>query len=211
MKEFIFATILTFINFTGLFGFELKNYLEDYLKSEFGFDEVYVDSMKTSVEISELPDKINIEKFSGRYFKFTVIKDNKTIEGKANIKAYIKIPVAKMGLERGKELTEEDITESLVEYTKIPKGAIKEKSKVIGRTLKTSMSANAIFVESKLITIKKGQNVILKVTHPTFDIKMEGKALEDGFEGKLIRVLNMQSNKIIKGVVADEKTVIFTF
>ncbi len=211
MKKLIFAIILTFISFSSIYGFELKNYLEDYLKNEFGFDEVYVDSIKTSVEILELPEKINVEKILGRYIKFTAIINNKPVDGKAEIKAYRKMPVAKIGLERGKEITEEDITESLIEYSKIPKGAITEKSQIIGRTLKTSMPANAIFVESKLITIKKGQNVILRVNNPTFDIKMEGKALEDGFQGKLIRVLNIQSKKIIRGVVADEKTVILTF
>jgi len=211
MKKLIFAIILIFISFSSLYGFELKNYLEDYLKNEFGFDEVYVDSVKTSVEISELPEKINVEKLSGRYLKFTAIKDNKTVEGKAEIKAYRKMPVAKMGLEKGKEVSEEDISESLVEYSKIPKGAVTERRQIIGKTLKTSISANTIFIESKLITIKKGQSVILKVSNPNFNIKMEGKALEDGRDGNIISVLNIQSNKVIKGVVADEKTVFVTF
>lgn len=68
-----------------------------------------------------------------------------------------------------------------------------------------------MFTDARLVSVKRGENVVIKIDKPNFSIKMEGKALEDGNTGKLIRVLNISSNKIIKGVVQDDKTVIVNF
>lgn len=211
MKNFLLIILFTLVLFSRVQGSELKSLVEEHLKKEFGFEEVYIDSIKTSKEISFLPDKINIEKFSGKYLNITLIHDDKVIDGKAEIRAFKKVPVSKTGLEKGKEITEEDIVETLMEYSKLPKGTLLDKSQLIGKTLKISMKANSVFLESKLITIKKGQNVVLKVGNQNFNIIMVGKALEDGFNGKQIKVLNTQSNKVVKGVVTDENTVTISF
>lgn len=210
-KAIILGLVFFSINITNLLAFELKNYLIDYLKKEFGFDEVFIDEIRISKEINGAPDNINIEKIYGKYLKFSLISDNSFVEGKAEIRAFRKVLTAKTTLEKGKEVSEDDISESLVDYSKVPKGAIIDPNQVIGKTLKSSISAGSVFVESKLITIKKGQTVIIKVDNPYFKIKMEGKALEDGYNGKLIRILNTTTNKVVKGVIQDDKTIIVYF
>lgn len=212
MKNFLLIIFFTLVTFSSnLQGSELMSLLEEHLKKEFGFEEVYIDTIKTSKDVYFVPDKINIENFSGKYINITLIHDDKIIDGKAEIRAFKKVPVSKTGLEKGRKITEEDIVESLMEYSKLPKGTILDKSLIIGKTLKVSMKTNSVFLENKLIAIKKGQDVVLKVGNKNLNIVMVGKALEDGFIGKQIRILNTQSNKVVKGVVTDENVVIMPF
>lgn len=212
IKFFLPAIFLNFIIFMNCFGFNMNEFLENYLKNEFGFDEVYIDSLKINGKSdNEPPDNVQVEKIYGKFLKFAVIKNGKVYEGKAEIRALKKVLVSKNSLERGKEISEDDILEKLIEYSKVPKGAVTEKSSIIGKTLKTSIQANTVFTDARLVSVKRGENVVIKIDKPNFSIKMEGKALEDGNTGKLIRVLNISSNKIIKGVVQDDKTVIVNF
>lgn len=211
-KFFLLAFFLNFIIFMNCFGFDMNEFLENYLKNEFGFDEVYIDSLKIDGNSdNEPPDNVQVEKIYGKFLKFAVIKNGKVYEGKAEIRALKKVLVSKNSLERGKEISEDDILERSIEYSKVPKGAVTEKSSIIGKTLKTSIQANTVFTDARLVSVKRGENVVIKIDKPNFSIKMEGKALEDGNTGKLIRVLNISSNKIIKGVVQDDKTVIVNF
>lgn len=210
-RKIVLSLLFSFLILTKSFAFDVNTYLEDYLKKEFGFEEVYVDSIKINGNLNELPDSLQVERFYGRLLKIALVKDGKVYEGKAEARAYKKVICARYGLEKGKEITEEDIAERLVEYSKIPKGAITEKESVLGKTLKSSIQANSILTDSKLITVRKGETIVIKIDRPNFSLKMEGKALEDGNTGKLIRVLNVSSNKVIKGMVQNDKTIILSF
>lgn len=207
----IILLLFHFVLFTNGFAFDMNSFLEDYLKKEFGFDEVYVDSIRITGNLNDIPDSVQVERFYGRFLKINFIKDGKVYDGKAEVRAFKKVIAARYGLEKGKEITEEDIAERLIEYSKIPKGSITEISSVVGKTLKSSIQANAIFTDNKLITVRKGETVVIKIEKPSFSLKMEGKALEDGNTGKLIRVLNVSSNKVVKGMVQDDKTIIISF
>jgi flagella basal body P-ring formation protein FlgA len=210
-KQILLFILFCFAFSVNCFGFKLDVYLEDYLKKEFGFEEVYIDNLKLNGKLDELPDNLQIERFYGRYLKFSCVKDGKVFDGKADIRAFKKVITAKYGLEKGRELAEEDVVERLIEFSKVPKGAITDISTVLGKTLKSSIQANGVITENKLITVKKGETVVIKIERPTFSLKMEGKALEDGYSGRLIRVLNLSSNKVIKGMVQDDKTIILSF
>ncbi len=212
IKIFLLMFSLNFLIYKNCFAFHMNDFLANYLKNEFGFEEVYIDSLKINSNMdNEIPDNVRVEKIYGRLLKFEAIKNERVYEGKAEIRAYKKVLVSKNPLEKGKEISEDDVMEKLIEYSKVPKGAVTERSSIVGKSLKSSIQANTIFTDAKLISIKKGENVVLKIDRPNFSVKMVGKALEDGNIGKLIRVLNLSSNKVIKGVVHDDKTVIVNF
>lgn len=211
MRRIVLAIILIGALPNLVLSFDMKGYLEEYLRKEFGFEEIYVGNIKMKENLVKPPESIKIEKFVGRLLKLSAISDGKVIDGTAEVRAYNRIFVTKSFVEKGKELTSDDVVETMVEYSKTPKGAVTELSSIVGKTAKSSLRPNTVITNDRLVVVKKGESVYIKIEKPSFSIKMIGKALEDGFVGNVISVLNVTSNKVIKGVVNEDKTVSVLF
>lgn len=55
--------------------------------------------------------------------------------------------------------------------------------------------------------VKKGETVIMTLQNNRISLTLQGKALQDGAEGDLIRLVNPASNKVIEGVVSGLRSV----
>ena len=52
------------------------------------------------------------------------------------------------------------------------------------------------------VVVAKGATVTMSYRMPTMALTVAGRALEDGAMGETIRVLNIQSNRVIEAAVA---------
>jgi len=106
------------------------------------------------------------------------------------------------------------ITESNVEYAKLPINTIFRDAKllkiedVVGKVTVTSLAKNAIISLNLLknrVVIFKGSQVTIRLINGDLTLLGTGLALEDGYIGKMIRikVLNFSSSKEISAKVID--------
>jgi flagella basal body P-ring formation protein FlgA len=111
--------------------------------------------------------------------------------------------VAVRDLPRGHVISEEDISESEVNFSQI-KGALKEASQAVGQTLKTTVRAGAPIRERDLTSVsmvKKGETVTIVAQGGGLKITALGQAKQDGSIGQTIGVLNQDSKKTISAKV----------
>jgi flagella basal body P-ring formation protein FlgA len=81
---------------------------------------------------------------------------------------------------------------------------------VIGRTLARPLGPQEILTSrhlSNLPVIKRGEEVTVLLEHEGLEIATKGVAREEGYLGKIIRLLNPKSKKEFQGMVVDAKTV----
>ncbi len=120
------------------------------------------------------------------------------------------VPVLARRLERGVAIGEADITWITVAEDKMPSGAITDASQLLGREMRHDHPDRQILnvrdvIPPRLVT--RGSLVTLKIQTPHMTITAQGRAMQDGAEGEVIRVTNTQSNRIVEGMVDASGTV----
>lgn len=84
-------------------------------------------------------------------------------------------------------------------------------SQVIGRRLKSRAVAQQLVLMRHLEPnwlVVEGQPVVLRIQLGGFEVTAPGEALDAGQNGDIIRIKNVQSQKVIKGIVSGENTVL---
>ena len=85
-------------------------------------------------------------------------------------------------------------------------GYISDPQDVVGLQARMPLRAGYVLslkVLKKPKLIRRGQTVILLLQARGFEVRSEGRALQDGIAGEQISVENLASNRIIQGVVAE--------
>ncbi|MFQ6039340.1 MAG: flagellar basal body P-ring formation chaperone FlgA [Candidatus Poribacteria bacterium] len=134
------------------------------------------------------------------------------------VKSFKKVVVAAKAIPKDKHfgetdicMEERDIIPSLSSRTgPIPGSVFVKKSDVYGKRAKRRISRGEILTSGMIETpplIYRGDKVIILVKSPHLKVTTLGMAREDGYEGKIIRVENISSKKIITAKVINEKLV----
>ena len=114
------------------------------------------------------------------------------------IKAAVKI-------DRGRIITEEDITLVKEEILHYRKNTIINKEDVIGKMALRTIQADQTILSNMLETpplVKKGDKIIIKAENSELKVTTAGEALQDGQKGEQVEVLNIQSGRKILAVVS---------
>lgn len=126
----------------------------------------------------------------------------------------INVVVTKKLIKKGQEIKAGDIGLEEKTFLRIPGDVIQDIGAVIHKTAKRGMQAGVIIrsnmLESKKM-VKRGDPVTIVAESGSLTIKTVGQAVEDGSEGKFIKVLNLSSRKIIVGRVVAGSTVSVQF
>ncbi len=116
------------------------------------------------------------------------------------------VVISNSALPRGKILTEQDLTYQKIDILTINHGYFKEKSALIGNTLKKNIALGKAldpsFIETPKL-IRAHQEVTILAKHRWLNVKATGIALSDGGLGQAIKVRNKSSRKVIEARVAD--------
>lgn len=118
--------------------------------------------------------------------------------------------VASRPLPRGHILGPGDLITDRRDISGMTGGYIEEKQSLTGLKLKTSILAGRALTPGLIKAdnvVHRGQTVTLAVSTAGMNIKMSGKALTDGAINQRIRVENLNSGRIIEGIVRSRETV----
>lgn len=205
------VTVMLLSSFCLAESYNLNSILKTYLKKNYPWSEIEISELSTNESISEMPVRILVEKQPpGRSLFILELENGKRIQVTANIKAYDWVVIASKSLRKGQHLEQTDVYSTLIDVTKIPRGAITRLENAVGKQLDRSVNANMplidVMVKDRTL-VKKGQMVFLVVESPKFTIRTTGEVRANAYVGGQVKVVNLASKKIISGVLVDENTV----
>ncbi len=125
-----------------------------------------------------------------------------SISGRVIIKR--KVPVVHQHIKKGAILSEQDFEWAWVKEQHLGKNAITNISDLIGMELRQSQNSGN-FLRSRDVRfprlVFRGSMVTMRIQTPIMLISTQGRALQDGKKGDVVRIKNMQSQRIIEGTV----------
>ncbi len=132
---------------------------------------------------------------------------------RVNIKLMREVAVADRPLIRGDILQESDIRLEKRDVSRLSGGYLEDVSSLIGYEVRQSVSTNAVlrsrmFAAPKLI--HRGDKVTIMAAIGGLEVRISGEALSDGGKGKMIRVRNLSSKRIVQGEVVSKGLVRIT-
>lgn len=112
--------------------------------------------------------------------------------------------VARQPLPRGHLIAREDLTADIRDVSRMTSGYLSDPAALVGRRLRSSVLAGRVLTPNLLEAnniISRGQTVTLMVASGDLQIRMAGKALMDGALNERIRVENLNSGRVVEGIV----------
>ena len=126
----------------------------------------------------------------------------KIISGKAQ--TVVLHPVLKRGVKKGEIISKSDIETVEFSPRRVPRNAVQNKKQLIGMIASKTLRAGS-FVRSSDIEkrnlIKKDQLVTLVLEKPGLSLKTQGKAVTSAGLNETISIMNIQSKRVINGIV----------
>jgi flagella basal body P-ring formation protein FlgA len=202
--------LLGFISLSAA-ALSVEDIIQAYLLDNYPWENIEIGNIRVMGELGDKePERIVLEKGPIGKAVFSFYTSDKRVIVKANVKAYDWIVKSKRPFSKGHVLGEDDLYVEKIEIDKMPRSAVKNPDKLIGKSLKRSIAANLPVVENmveKYQVVKRGQMVVLIIGNEGFNISVSGKTKEKGYVGKPVRAINLSSKKIVTGVLIDENTV----
>ena len=114
------------------------------------------------------------------------------------------VPVPAKRILANEVITERDIKWVKVRQNRLPRGVIVDINELIGKSpkrwLRAGIPVRAANVQPPIL-VPKGSLVTIYLKVPRMMLTAQGKALENGSDGDVIRINNTQSNKVIEAEV----------
>jgi|GEM_PF-1383813 len=125
------------------------------------------------------------------------------------IRIFKKVPTLVRSVMQGQRLQPEDVQVLKMDVTHLqdPNLTLEE---VIGQMTQRGMNANTALSRADLrreAVIKRGQMIKALVGSEDFEISVNVTAEENGFVGDMIKVKNLETNKVMSGLVTDKSMV----
>jgi len=154
----------------------------------------------------EKPEDIEVEEFSlnGSQFLAKIRKENATYDIKGKFEDILLLPVTNRLIQPGEIISEEDLDTKEISESKLKNYMITDANEIIGLTPKRAIAPNQFIKSSQLQKkkdVEKGQTIQVHYKSGNLNITSQGKALDHGTMGDMVRVMNPQSKKIIEGFV----------
>ena len=114
------------------------------------------------------------------------------------VKVMTEVVVARTSLPRGSIIGESDIELEMRDISRLHRGYLEAKKSVLGKKLRQRLRQQQVVTPSQLDTphaIKRNNRVTILASSRSLQIRMLGKALQNGSLGELIRVRNESSKK----------------
>ena len=122
----------------------------------------------------------------------------------------VQVPVLSRSMKSGDVITDSDIRFEELEEVKLQGDVLLDETQILGQEIRRSQTEGSYFLARDIVTprmVKRGDIVTLKLETPFMQITTKGRALQDGAEGALVRVTNINSKKVVEGTVMQEGVV----
>ena len=116
------------------------------------------------------------------------------------VKVMAKIVIAKRSLPRGSIIGPDDITTEQRDISRLHRGFLKETKAVIGKKLRQRLRQDQALTPYQLdnpVAVKRNTRILIQASKESVQVRMAGKALQNGSLGQTIRVKNTSSNREI--------------
>lgn len=127
-----------------------------------------------------------------------------TLAINARLSRSLAIPVPSRPLRPGDVIAAEDLTTIELADRRLPANAMRQPDAIVGLTARRALSSGVPILVSDLrrtALVRRGELVLLVLTVPGMQLTARGRALADGGEGDVVRVINESSRSIVEGVV----------
>lgn len=134
----------------------------------------------------------------------------KTITISGLIEKTTAVPVLSSSLKAGDIIGSGDIHWINVASRNMVNDTIVDADKLLGKTPIRSVDANAPIRERDVVApqmVARGDEILLEFTAGGLLLTAKGKAMQNGAEGEVIRVMNLSSNQSLRGEVTGNKVV----
>lgn len=128
----------------------------------------------------------------------------------ADVKVMEDVVVTKRPLARGHRVTARDITVAERDLSTLRMGYIGSPQRVIGMVIRRPVPIGSVINSSlleKSRLIRRGEDVLIIARTAGVEVRMMGRALDDGGQGDLVKVRNLSSRQIVVGTVTAAGTV----
>ena len=155
-----------------------------------------------------------LDKRSGRFFAQIVAPAEGPVAGRIKLTGVARIvtevPVLTRRLKHGEEIRRQDIEWIEVENREISRNTVLDAEEMVGMSLRRPVSPGKMVRSGDLqlpIVIKKNSLVTVELVAGGMQLTIQGRALDNGARGEAIRIVNLQSNKTLTGVVLERDRV----
>ncbi|SDE99386.1 flagellar basal body P-ring formation chaperone FlgA [Sporolituus thermophilus] len=126
---------------------------------------------------------------------------------KLDIKLYREVLVAARPIAAREIITADSLRRERRDVGRLAPGYITDERQVLGLAARRALAPGAVITDSALtkpILIRRGQFIAIIARGGGIEAVAAGQALQDGAEGQVIRVQNIQSKKILSAQVLDD-------
>lgn len=117
----------------------------------------------------------------------------------------IRVPVLAERLLGGEVIREHNLRDILLPARKVQRNIVTDRAQLVGLTPKRGINAGKPIRTSEIqppLLVPRGGLVTIRLRHNNMTLTAQGRALENGSKGHVVRVVNSQSNKTIQAVVS---------
>ncbi|MDA0661649.1 MAG: flagellar basal body P-ring formation chaperone FlgA [Proteobacteria bacterium] len=160
---------------------------------------------------------ISYDSLNKRFSARVIAPDDRPGAVRTTITGYaypvVEIPTLSRRMDRDEIIHDRDIEWKTVRVGNIDTQTITDVESLIGLSPRRPITADRAVKESEVqapVLVIRGKPVTIALTTPTMQLTAMGKALQNGAEGDVVRVQNINSGKIITAVVVGDKRVAVT-
>jgi flagella basal body P-ring formation protein FlgA len=194
----------------------LEEVLTAYLKSTYPWQEIVVSDAELQGEAPSTPPvRVRLERgqVPGKAVFVLDYKGGRRT-ATASIRAYDSVVMSRNALAKGAELNEDDLYVAAMDIVRIPRNAVRDPDRLVGKYLARSVLPNMVLSDDAVEDaprVKAGQKVLLIVQSAGFTIRTSGQMKQSGAVGEYVKVLNPSSKKVLTGLLVDPETVKVNF
>ena len=140
-------------------------------------------------------------------FALDLVRKGKVVETRwisADVAVWVPVVLTRRPLSRGVVIQPEMVYQGRRRLQALPRGYVDRPEAVIGLRLRRPVGADRPLTRQDLELpplIRRGDRVWIVAESPTLRVTVVGQAQEEGAEGDWIRVLNLQSRRVVTGRV----------
>lgn len=117
---------------------------------------------------------------------------------------FTEVPVLAKRMAANETIGQNDVRMVKVRQDRLPRDSIIDVHELVGKAAKVGLRADTPVLYASVqqpILVPKGSLVTILLQTPRMTLTSQGKALDNGSEGDVIRISNARSNKIVEGEV----------
>lgn len=131
-------------------------------------------------------------------------------EVRGRFSALTGIPVLKSDLRAGDIISANDIVYVDTPAREVTTATIVSAEKLVGMTPRRGLAAGKQVTPADIeqpLVVKKGDVVTMTLKSKIMSLTAQGKALENGAAGQIVRIINTSSNQVVEGIVTGPQAV----